>query len=385
MLFSTTLLASIVSLALAAPSTPKVVTFPVTKHHRDSKFAQAHLHTRQTPVSIANQQDYYSIALGLGTPVQNFNVLLDTGSSDLWVYNVTDTNDCKKGGCAFTGQYNDALSSSYVFLNDDYSIHYVSGSAYGNWGTETLTVGDITLEGFQFACANNAGGQVGVMGISVENDESIQPYQNTYPNFPVALQNAGYIDRLVYSLYLDSQTATSGTFLLGGIDYAKFSGSLVYLPLADSGGMDLNYNSISYNGKDYAGSGTATLDSGTSYTYIPDQAFQALASALKLGALSTGGTGLNYIDCDSDVTIEFGFEGVTIVAQSSQLVIPESNGKCVFGIQSDSQSEGYDLFGDTFLRNAYVVYDLQDSVIGLAQAEYTTSSNIQPVTGPLGN
>lgn len=96
MLFSTTLLASIVSLALAAPSTPKVVTFPVTKHHRDSKFAQAHLHTRQTPVSIANQQDYYSIALGLGTPVQNFNVLLDTGSSDLWVYNVTDTNDCKK-------------------------------------------------------------------------------------------------------------------------------------------------------------------------------------------------------------------------------------------------------------------------------------------------
>ncbi|KAG5368819.1 Candidapepsin-3 [Yarrowia sp. C11] len=383
MRFSTTLLASLLSLALAAPSHSKVVSFPVTKHHKSAKIVQDHLQGRQTPVSIINKEYYYSLALTLGTPPQDFNVLLDTGSSDLWVYNVTDTTDCTNNGCAFTGQFDDTKSSSYVFLNDNYYIQYVSGDAKGNWVTDTLAVGDVTLEAFQFACASSAGGQTGVLGISVENVESLQTGQKKYPNFPVALQNAGYIDRLVYSLYLDSQSSTTGTLLLGGIDNAKYSGSLVYLPLADTDGMDVHYNSISYGGKQYAGAGVATLDSGTSFTYIPDAAFRSLSKALHLGSLANDGSDLNYISCDSDVSIEFAFDGVTIVAQSSQLVIPDGNGKCVFGIQSTRQTDGYILFGDTFLRNAYVVYDLEDSVIGIAQAVYTSASDIVAVTGPL--
>ena len=83
------------------------------------------------------------------------------------------------------------------------------------------------------------------------------------------------------------------------------------------------------------------------------------------------------------MTVEFNFKGVTIAANSDNLILQDGNGVCLFGIQSDSQSEYYILFGDTFLRNAYVVYDLEDSVIGIAQAQYTSSSNIQPVTGPL--
>lgn len=384
MRFSITLLASIVSLGLAAPSNSKVVTFPVTKHHKDSAVAQQHLQslqTRQTPETITNQLSFYSIALSLGTPAQNFNVLLDTGSSDLWVYNVTDTKDCNKNACAFTGQFNGADSSTYTYLNDDYFIQYVSGNAQGNWVTDTLSIGSIDLENFQFACAEAAGGGLGVLGISVEPNESLQGAPE-YPNFPVALKNAGYIDRVVYSLYLDTTTASTGTLLLGGIDYDKFSGSLTYLPMADSGSLDLNYESITYNGIQYAGSGVATLDSGTSYTYIPDSAFQSLKAQLNLGSLDHD-SGLYTIPCDTDVTVEFNFKGVTIAANSDNLILQDGNGVCLFGIQSDSQSEYYILFGDTFLRNAYVVYDLEDSVIGIAQAQYTSSSNIQPVTGPL--
>lgn len=381
MRFSNTLLASIVSLALAAPSNPKVVKFPVTKHHPKSEFAHHHLHTRQTPVTITNQQSFYSVAIGLGTPAQSFNVLLDTGSSDLWVYSSSDTSDCRNNACAFSGQFDSADSSTYTFINDDYSIQYVSGSASGDWVTDTLTIGDISLENFQFANANSAGGGIGVMGVSLEADESLNG-QAEYPNFPVALKNAGYIDRLVYSLYLDTDTSSTGTFLLGGIDYDKFSGSLVYLPLADAYSLDLTYSSIEYNGKQIASSGVATLDSGTSFTYIPDAAFKSLKSSLGLRTMDQG-SGLYEISCDSAVTVSFNFNGVTIVAESQNLVLQDGNGICLFGIQSTSQTDGYILFGDTFLRNAYVVYDLEDSVIGLAQAKYTSSSNIQPVTGPL--
>ncbi|KAG5355751.1 Candidapepsin-3 [Yarrowia sp. B02] len=385
MLFSTTLLASFLALVSAAPSHPKALTFPITRHHRDSKFAEqhlGHLEARQTPVTIANQQYYYSIAVGLGTPVQQFNLLLDTGSSDLWVYNITDTTDCGNNACQFTGQYNSDASSSYNFLSDDYFIQYVSGNASGNWGTETLSVGSISLPNFQFAVADNAQGNTGVLGVSVEGSESLAQDQSPYPNFPVALQNAGYIDRQVYSLYLDDAQSSTGTFLLGGIDHAKFSGSLTVLPLTSFNALQVAFNSISYNGEDLGGNDVAVLDSGTSYTYIPDNDYQVLAKKLKLGAIDRN-SGLADIDCNADVSVDFNFEGVTITAKKEQLIVNFGDGTCGFGIASNNGSAGFNLFGDTFLRNAYVAYDLQDSQIGLAQAVYTTETNIQPVSAPL--
>ena len=56
---------------------------------------------------------------------------------------------------------------------------------------------------------------------------------------------------------------------------------------------------------------------------------------------------------------------------------------CFLGIQSHRLSDNITIFGDTFLRNAYVAYDLEDSQIGIAQAVYTEKTDIRPVTGPL--
>ena len=53
-------------------------------------------------------------------------------------------------------------------------------------------------------------------------------------------------------------------------------------------------------------------------------------------------------------------------------------GMCFLGM-----SDNITIFGDTFLRNAYVAYDLEDSQIGIAQAVYTEKTDIRPVTGPL--
>ncbi|RDW24896.1 aspartic peptidase domain-containing protein [Yarrowia lipolytica] len=387
--FSTTLLASFLALVAAAPSNPKYLTFPITRHHNDSEFVQQHHHllTRQAPipVDILNKGAYYSIALNLGTPAQDFNLLLDTGSSDLWVYNITDTTDCNNNQCDVTGQFDGSASSTYNFLSDDYFIQYVSGNASGNWGTDTLTLGSVSLTDFQFACASNAAGNTGILGISVQGQESVGRYGSEYPNFPVALQNAGYIDRQVYSLYLNNADSSDGTFLIGGIDTAKYSGSLTVLPLTQQDALQISYNSITYDGAQVGGSGQAVLDSGTSLTYIPDAAYQALATKLGLSSSPDPISGLIDIPCDSDVSVEFNFDGVIITATSEQIVLSTGGSTCGFGIQSNANSQGNTLFGDTFLRNAYVVYDLQDSQIGLAQAVYTSASNIQAQNGPLSN
>lgn len=384
MLFSTTLLASFLALVSAAPGNPKVLTFPVTQHHKDSKFVQHHIqhNSRPDPVVIANELMYYSIALGLGTPAQEFNLLLDTGSSDLWVYNITDTKDCNQGACQATGQFDKSKSSTYHSLDEEYFIQYVKGNASGHWGTDTLTIGSASLPDFQFACADNAEGNTGVLGVSVEGSESVHKGQPHYTNFPEALQKAGYIDRRVYSLYLDSANATNGTFLLGGIDHAKFDGELTVLPMADPREFLVDFNSITFDGEEVVKTGAAVLDSGTSFTYLPDEAYQTIAKKLDIKSDDLF-FGMTTVDCNKDISLDFKFNGVTITAHKNQLILPNAFGMCLFGIQSSIQSQNITLFGDTFLRNAYVTYDLEDSQIGIAQAKYTDKTDIRPVTGPL--
>lgn len=382
--FSTILLSTVLGLVLAAPGNPKVLTFPVTKHSQDSKFAKHHveINSRPDPVVITNEITYYSIALGLGTPAQQFNLLLDTGSSDLWVYNITDNNNCAMDQCQETGQFDKTKSSTYHSLDQQYFIQYVKGNASGTWGTDTLSIGNgVSLPDFQFAVADNAEGATGVLGVSVEGSESVHKGQSHYANFPVALQNAGYIDRRVYSLYLDTVNATNGTFLLGGIDHAKFDGELTVLPLADPRAFYVDFNSISFDGEDIVKTGVAVLDSGTSFTYIPDEAYKTIKKKLNIGDNTF--FGLPVVDCNKELSLDFNFNGVTITAPKEQLLIPSGFGDCIFGIQSSLQSDNITIFGDTFLRNAYVAYDLEDSQIGLAQAVYTDKTDIQAVTGPL--
>lgn len=323
MLFSTTLLASFLALVSAAPGNPKVLTFPVTKHQKDPKFVQHHVqhNSLPDPVVIANEFSYYSIGLGLGTPAQQFNVILDTGSSDLWVYNITDTGDCSQQACQETGQFDKSKSSTYHSLDEEYFIQYVKGNASGNWGTDTLSIGSVSLPDFQFAVADNAQGNTGVLGVSVEGSESVHNKAQEYTSFPVALQKAGYIDRRVYSLYLDTANADNGTFLLGGIDHAKFDGDLTVLPMVNPSAFYVNFTSISLDGKDIAGAGEAVLDSGTTLTYIPDEAYQVIAKKLGINELNSF-FGITTVDCNQDISLDFNFNGVTITAHKDQLIIP---------------------------------------------------------------
>lgn len=388
MLLSKTIIVSLLSaLVAAAPGHSKVVALPVTKHTNPNKVKSEFLSKIDYPsVTVTNKEYWYSVALSLGTPAQDFNVLLDTGSSDLWVYASNDTADCGSGNCDFTGTFDAASSSSYTYMNDDFYIRYVSGSSTGNWGTDTLSIGGVTLTDFQFATAASAGGGQGILGVSLKGSESTK---TRYDNFPLKLKGEGFIDRSVFSLYLDDLSSSTGTLLLGGVDNAKYSGNLAVLPLTDDASFQVGYSGISIGDKNYGHANNAVLDSGTSYTYIPDDAFQAISQDINFLGTDQS-SGLPLIDCGSDVSVTFHFDGKDITVPSEQIVIPlstllqdDSETQCVFGIQTAASTDGYVLFGDTFLRAAYVVYDVDELKVGIAQAKYTSESDIQPVSGSL--
>lgn len=178
-------------------------------------------------------------------------------------------------------------------------------------------------------------------------------------------------------------------------------------PSADTGVIDrftVAFTSLSITSP--SGSDTLTpseyaeavvLDSGTTWTYLPDDLAQAVFN--EVGAIYFEQDQVTLCPCaiaavQGDLSFGFaGADGPVIKVPISEMVYPPkySNGTaidieiapgepaCIFGIGPASGLGGDAplLFGDTLLRSAYVVYDLVNYRIGLAPTAFnSTGSNV---------
>ncbi|KAI7702586.1 hypothetical protein KC353_g14642, partial [Hortaea werneckii] len=128
----------------------------------------------------------------------------------------------------------------------------------------------------------------------------------------------------------------------------------------------------------------ALLDSGSSLMYLPTRIANALYDGFNAQYDESQGTA--FVDCslaNSDTTLEFTFSGVTISVAMNELVIVagySSRGvpACILGISPTSSTP---VLGDTFLRSAYVVYNIAGNEIAMAQTNFnSTSDNILEIT-----
>ncbi|KAK9363892.1 aspartic peptidase domain-containing protein [Lipomyces starkeyi] len=366
------------------------------------------------PVVLDN---YYGVAyiatISLGSPAQTVKVQLDTGSSDLWVQ--ASTNPfcaAKRTNCEESGTFNAAESSTFSQLqNDPFSISYVdTTAAEGIYATDTLEIGNATIDNFVFGYAENSNSSLGVLGVSFTLDEQSN---QSYPNLPYRLKLDGIIDLVAYSLWLNDLDANVGSILFGGIDLGKFTGELSVIPIypaatvqnteyfADfnvtltgisvSSSRDANSKTIVYGTSDALVTDHNTiytvLDSGTSLGTFPLPILTGIVDALGLSdaAQYQDQSALYQVDCSlmtSDALVEFEFGGkasvVVTMDQFIQVLSTDAFGQDLCGIavqasQSlDPYSESY-IIGDTVLRSAYVVYDLENRMIGLAQTSFNSS------------
>jgi hypothetical protein len=218
--------------------------------------------------------------------------------------------------------------------------------------------------------------------------------------------NAGVINSAAYSLWLNDLQATTGSILFGGVDTAKYTGDLISVKVYPDtqGGQTTSFTVAFTSLSATSSSGTdqltpsnyaeaAILDSGTTITLLPDDVAQSVFD--ELGATVSQQLGAVVVPCSlaqNTGYLTYGFGGTggpSIKVAVSQLVLPLtlSNGRtptytngqtaCQLGIQA---ADGLPvLFGDTFLRSAYVVYDLENNRIALAQTDFnSTSSNVVP-------
>lgn len=370
---------------------------------------------------MQNKLTYYLLNITLGTPPQQFMVQVDTGSSDLWVpsriiqFNGFDTKH----------------SRTVRKIGDDFNIKYVKDSAQGFWAVDNFGLGgeDVSVENLQFGVATSApDATMGILGIGpIESEVS----NIAYPNLPIMLVRDGFIGRSVYSMYMGGLNSDEGTILFGGSDKAKYR-KLTTLPIVSKStiqveldiialtskqGPDVNNpdnsnylaednamrsNSGNYNTDDAEAEDltlqehdaiisqsplNVLLDTGTSLTYLPPSIVEQIASAFK--ATFDHDVGM-YVVHQNDLNnnpiqgMNFQFQNQIIYMPKSELFWPlswfslEPSPYYAMTILASDSSMGYEILGDSFLRNAYVIYDLDEKEIHIGQYYPSPYSHVVP-------
>lgn len=244
----------------------------------------------------------------------------------------------------------------------------------------------------------------GVLGIGYPNHEAqvILTGAKPYQNLPQLMVSGGLIQSPAFSLWLNDLDASTGSILFGGVNTEKYHGTLSSLPIQLERGVQtpqeffVTLTGLKF-GKQALGGDRADavlLDSGSSLIYLPDDL--ALATYKAVGAQIDRTKGLAVVPCSlaqKKETLNFTFSGPTISVDMSELVLPSSRSSsafdqdqtdavCTFGILPTGGSNP--VLGDPFLRSAYVVYDMANNQISLAQTNFNATKDriLEIGTGP---
>jgi hypothetical protein len=313
--------------------------------------------------------------------------------------NTPSSNLCKQRGspCSAAGTYTANSSSTYSYLSSDFNITYVDGSgATGDYVTDTLDIGGATLTGQQFGIGYTSSASEGILGVGYQLNE-VQVGRlgmQAYDNVPAKMVTDKIISSNAYSLWLNDLNANTGNILFGGVDTDQFEGTLATLPIQQSSGEYAEFlialTAVSLGDTTIASNQNVAvlLDSGTSLTYLPNAITSAIYQAV--GATYDNAQATAYVPCSlasNTTTLDYTFTSPTISVTMAELVLDIAgadgrpvyfqNGEraCVFGISPAGTSTS--VLGDTFLRSAYVVYDLSNNEISLAQTKFNvTTTNI---------
>ncbi|KAJ4304102.1 hypothetical protein N0V88_001712 [Collariella sp. IMI 366227] len=348
---------------------------------------------------LDNEETLYFINATIGTPAKPVLLHLDTGSSDLWV-NTPTSAFCTSSNdpCKYTGTYSANSSSTYEYVGSYFNISYVDGSrASGDYVSDTFTIGEQTIDRLQFGIGYSSSNSQGILGIGYPINEvqvsraKLKPYNN----LPAQMVASNLIQSQAYSLWLNDIDSNTGTILFGGIDAEKFDPPLQILPVESTSRIYTEFmitlTNLEVNDQLIGGGSLAhavLLDTGSSITYLPDSLAHEIFTAISATYDSRSENA--YVPCSlirssqaQSTHITFTFTSPTITVPLESLIIdlgpghrptlPDGSPGCLFGI--GPAGDGTSVLGDTFLRAAYVVYDLENNEIAMAQTRVNVTAS----------
>ncbi|KAK8227156.1 extracellular aspartic protease [Phyllosticta capitalensis] len=325
------------------------------------------------PVPVTNflNAQYFS-EISIGTPPQDFKVILDTGSSNLWV----PSSECGSIACYLHTKYDSSSSSTYHKNGSSFEIRYGSGSLSGFVSQDTFQIGDVKVKKQDFAEATSEPGLAfafgrfdGILGLGYDTisvNHIVPPFYN--------MIEQGLVDEPVFAFYLSdtNEEGSESVATFGGVDSSLYEGKMTKIPLRRKAYWEVQLDSITFGDAtaDLDNTG-AILDTGTSLIALPSTLAELLNK--EIGAKKSF-NGQYTVDCDKrdglpDLTFTLTGHNFTISAFD---YILEVQGSCIsafMGMDFPEPTGPLAILGDAFLRRWYSVYDVGNDAVGLAKAK----------------
>ncbi|XP_003822980.3 cathepsin E isoform X1 [Pan paniscus] len=317
----------------------------------------------------------YFGTISIGSPPQNFTVIFDTGSSNLWVPSVY----CTSPACKTHSRFQPSQSSTYSQPGQSFSIQYGTGSLSGIIGADQVSVEGLTVVGQQFGESVTEPGQTfvdaefdGILGLGYPS-LAVGGVTPVFDN--MLAQNL--VDLPMFSVYMSSnpEGGAGSELIFGGYDHSHFSGSLNWVPVTKQAYWQIALDNIQVGGTVmFCSEGCqAIVDTGTSLITGPSDKIKQLQNAI--GAAPVDGE--YAVECANlnvmpDVT--FTINGVPYTLSPTAYTLLDF----VDGMQFCSSGfQGLDIhppagplwiLGDVFIRQFYSVFDRGNNRVGLAPA-----------------
>ncbi|XP_015670095.1 embryonic pepsinogen-like [Protobothrops mucrosquamatus] len=339
------------------------------EHHYDiaTKYTK-HFPVVFSPDQLADEpllnyldSQYYG-TIYIGTPPQEFTVVFDTGSSNLWVPSVF----CKSQACSKHQQFNPSLSSTFKSTQQSMSIAYGTGNMEGILGYDTVKVSSYIDTNQPFGLSTVEPGTIftyaqfdGILGLAyptIAVDQATPVFDN--------LMQEGLVQQNLFSVYL-SRKASGSVITFGGIDHSHYTGSINWIPVSQQTYWQISMDSVLVNGETIACNGgcQAIVDTGTSLLAGPPSSINSILNAI--GA-NQGQSVINCSNLSNLPDVVFVINGINYPLKPSAYTQQMLPGYCSSGFQS-SPGDLW-ILGDVFIREYYSIFDRGNNRVGLAKA-----------------
>jgi cathepsin D len=308
---------------------------------------------------------------------QNFNILMDTGSSNLFVPNT----NCTTAACQNHNSFDLKKSKTFKKEGNPWNITFGTGSASGVTGIDNVKIGDFTAENLVFGLADNLSDDFvglesdGILGLAFDR---LNTMDNHAPTLITTLIKQNKINPL-FSFHLSrvSDFNDQGTLTLGGVDNNKFKGKITFNRVINTPTINalafwlINVDDASVNKKSLSFKGrNAIIDTGTSTIILPDNDAAEIHSQIS-GATLDPNSGMFIIPCNTTSVVAFKFGGVDFEINPKDLITaPIDGSNCISSIMPGFNLDGKNdtwLVGTPFLKNVYSVFQVKNPSVGFAR------------------
>ncbi|CAD8045069.1 unnamed protein product [Paramecium primaurelia] len=335
------------------------------------------------PIHDIHQVEY-RVQMQFGSMKQQMELIIDTGSSDLWVPSID-----AKGFLNYVKRYDYKASQTCIKTDSRYQIFYDDGPISGTLAWDQVWMHNIKFNQ-SFLLIENASGNIassgGILGLGFHSIAA-----NPYPSILESLYQQKLISKKYFSLYLKDEGEFGSYILFGGIDmqFVQKDQKISYIPLLSEYQYLIGIEGMSIDDELFTIT-TALVDSGTSCLTIPAIAIDDMLQVFTAKGVQCSYKVENYapsystVHCFVDATHEQGiidqFPIIKIRVNSSLelllnpqdyiyscTIIDESQSKCNTKLER-SEIDNFLLLGDAFLHSYYTVFDQTDKQIGFAHS-----------------